>query len=62
MGDREYILESRVNGRFMKMVAVDPETGLEVSVMGDPTERLELERLAVQKLEQQLAKMILKMK
>lgn len=62
MGAREYILESTVNGRFMKMVAVDPETGLEVSVMGDPAERLELERLAVQKLEQQLAKMILKMK
>jgi len=57
MTGREYILERIIQGRFVKVVAVDPDTGLEVSVVGDAFAPPEpLDRLAVRKLEQQLAK------
>ena len=43
-------------GRFMKVSAVDPKTGVEVSIVGPLTASQEyLERLAVQKLERKLS-------
>lgn len=57
MSRGDYIIERIVQGRFVKVTAVDPVTGLEVSVVGDAQAALEpLDRLAVRKLEQQLAK------
>jgi hypothetical protein len=50
-GDWEAIIEIRRIGTAMQVIAIDPETGKEVSMVGDPRlSRHELERLAVQKL------------
>lgn len=58
MSKGDYIIERIVQGRFVKVTAIDSVTGLEVSVVGDAQGASEpLDRLAVRKLEQQLAKM-----
>ena len=50
-GDWEAIIEFRRIGTALQVIAIDPETGREVSMVGDPRlSRYELERLAVQKL------------
>ncbi len=50
-GDWEAIVEFRRIGTALQVIAIDPETGREVSMVGDPRlSRHELGRLAVQKL------------
>lgn len=50
-GDGEAIVEFRRIGAALKVIAVDPITGMEVSMVGDPRlSQQELARLAVQKL------------
>lgn len=57
MSAKDYIIERIVQGRFAKVSAIDPLTGMEVSVVGDASAPGDmLDRLAVKKLEQQLAK------
>jgi len=57
IGQGEAIVEFRRVGTALKVVAVDPVTGTEVSMMGDPRlSQLELSRIAVQKLRYVLAK------
>lgn len=47
-----YILEFIPQGRYVKVTAVDPVTGLEAVLVGDASQTQQtLERLAVQKLE-----------
>jgi hypothetical protein len=47
-----YIIEMIPQGRFVRVTAVDPETGREVVMVGDAAQSAEiLKRLAVQKLE-----------
>lgn len=49
--DWEAIIEYRRVGAALQVIAVDPETGLEVSMVGDPRlSQQELARIAVQKL------------
>lgn len=51
-----YIIEMIPQGRYMRVTAVDPQTGREVVLMGDAAQSREtLARLAVQKLEYVLA-------
>jgi hypothetical protein len=58
MTGREYILERIVQGRYVKVIAIDTVTGLEVSIVGDASVQGEpLDRVAIRKLEQQLAKL-----
>lgn len=48
----EYILEFIPQGRFVRVTAVDPETGTEAVIVGDPRETQQtLSRAAVKKLE-----------
>jgi hypothetical protein len=55
MSDRETLLEFIVLGDFAKVSAIDAETGIEVSVIGPANAaRVDLERLAVGKLERRL--------
>lgn len=50
-GDGEAIIEFRRIGAALKVIAIDPTTGMEVSMVGDPRlSQQELARLAVQKL------------
>jgi hypothetical protein len=50
-GDWDAIVEFRRIGAALQVIAVDPDTGKEVSMVGDPRlSRQELARLAVQKL------------
>ncbi|MFN4310930.1 MAG: DUF6898 family protein [Ferrovibrio sp.] len=50
-GDGEAIVEFRRIGAALQVIAVDPITGMEVSMVGDPRlSQQELARLAVQKL------------
>ncbi|WP_374305037.1 hypothetical protein [Ferrovibrio sp.] len=50
-GDGEAIIEFRRIGAALKVIAIDPMTGMEVSMVGDPRlSQQELARLAVQKL------------
>lgn len=52
-----YIIEFLSLGNALKVTAVDPETGHEVSLVGDPqTSRQELSRLAAIKLDYVLRK------
>lgn len=45
------ILETIVQGRYLKVTIIDEETGIEASFVADPnTPRHQLEQLAVQKL------------
>lgn len=49
--DQEYLLEFRQVGNAIKVSAIDPVTGTEVSIVGDPAaSQEELGRLAVRKL------------
>lgn len=55
-GDREVLFELTKLGPYVKVVAIDAATGIEVSVMGPVTApRTELQRLALRKLERRLA-------
>jgi len=54
---KEYYLEFYPSGNTMKVTAVDPETGEEAVVMGPVNAaKSDLQKLAIQKLEYQLAK------
>ncbi|MCB2081071.1 MAG: hypothetical protein H6908_06200 [Hyphomicrobiales bacterium] len=54
---KEYFIEFRHAGNAVKVSAIDPVTGTEVSIVGDPHRtEAELSRLAVQKLEYILKK------
>lgn len=56
-GDDEVLLEYRRIGAYLKVMAVDPETGTEVSVAGPATGSRELlTRTAVSKLRYVLQK------
>lgn len=56
-GDGEAFVEFRRIGSALKVIAVDPATGIEVSIVGDPRlSQQELARLAVQKLRYVLTK------
>ena len=47
-----YIIEFKPQGRYVKVTAVDPATGIEAVIVGDARESQQvLERNAVQKLE-----------
>lgn len=53
----EAIVEFRRIGAAMKVIAIDPTTGTEVSMVGDPRlSRQELARLVVRKLQYVLNK------
>ncbi len=56
--DRDgYLIEFIQVGNAVKVSAVDPKTGLEVSIVGSPLmSRDQLSRAAVQKLEYRLSK------
>ena len=57
MADREVILEFHVVGNAVKVTAIDPETLVEVSILGPSTAGEEaLKRAALRKLEYMLAK------
>ena len=50
-GDEGAIVEFRRIGAALKVIAIDPITGMEVSMVGDPRlSQQEMARLAVQKL------------
>ena len=49
-GDWEAIIEFRRIGTALQVVAIDPQTGREVSMVGDPRLSHELGRIAAQKL------------
>lgn len=52
-----YLIEYIQNGLSIKVTAIDPKTGLEVSMVGSSrVSQAELNRLAVRKLEYVLAK------
>lgn len=54
---KEYYIEFVQSGRYVKVSAIDPESGAEASIVGDPAAGQErLERLAIQKLEYVLRK------
>lgn len=56
-GGRETIFEFIRVGASLKVTAVDPESGLEVTIVGDPAAgEAELKRLARQKLDYVRAK------
>lgn len=57
MRDNSVILEFITKGRYVKVTAVDPNTGIEATIVGDPTAGREaLEQLAIQKLRYVLSK------
>jgi len=57
MADREVILEFHTVGNAVKVTAIDPETLVEVSIMGPQSAGEEaLKRAALRKLEYVLAK------
>lgn len=57
MNEDGYIIEMIQQGRFVKVTAVDPRSGQEVSMVGDAhAPRVHLEQLAVRKLEAVLKK------
>ena len=54
---RQVILEYTVVGRALKVVAVDPETGLEATIIAPSgTPRSEMDRVAMRKLERLIAR------
>ena len=54
---KEYLIEFIVQGAYVRVCAIDPETGVEaVSVGAASASKDELSRLAVRKLEYVLAK------
>ena len=53
----EYIVEFKPQGRYVRVTAIDPKTGLEVVIVGDARESQQvLTRNAVNKLEFMLKK------
>ena len=51
------IIESIRHGAYVKVIAIDPETGVEATIVGDPSVGTEaLNNLAIQKLEYVLSK------
>lgn len=49
--EEDFLLEFRRMGQYMKVIAIDAQTGTEASIMGPAnTSQSELSRLAVQKL------------
>ena len=57
MRDNSVILEFIPKGRYVKVTAVDPNTGTEATIVGDPNAgRDVLEQLAIQKLNYVLSK------
>lgn len=51
-GGGEVIVEFRRIGAALQVIAIDPATGIEVSMVGDPRlSQQELSRLAVRKLQ-----------
>ena len=49
--DTNYIIEFIPMGNYVKVSAIDPDSGREVSIVGDPKRSdKELEQIAVQKL------------
>ena len=54
---KEYLLEFHRVGNAVKVSAIDPDTGTEVSIVGTPkASESELTRVAINKLEYVLAK------
>ena len=48
---QEYLIEFRQQGRFVKVTAIDPQTGVEASIIGDILAGSDaLKKLAVKKL------------
>lgn len=48
----DYIVEFIPQGRYVKVTAVDPVTGMEAVIVGDPSQpQTVLERTAIRKLE-----------
>ncbi len=49
---KEYIVEFKPHGRYVRVTAIDPETGMEVVIVGDARESQQvLTRNAINKLE-----------
>jgi hypothetical protein len=47
----EYLIEMRQQGRFVKVTAIDSQTGAEASIIGDPLAGEDaLKKLAIRKL------------
>ncbi len=54
---KEYLLEFHRVGNAVKVSAIDPDTGIEVSIVGTPrASESQLTRVAINKLEYVLAK------
>lgn len=54
---REVLFEFIRHGKFVKVCAIEPETGIEVQVIGDATYPTSyLEKIAVQKLKKVIQK------
>lgn len=57
MAKKQVIIESIRYGAYMKVIAIDPESGVEVSIVGDPSAGQEaLSKLAAKKLNYVLSK------
>ncbi len=57
MTNTNYIIEFLPQGRYVKVTAVDPVSGIEAVVVGDAAQPAQiLQRVAIQKLEFLLAK------
>ena len=55
--EAEYLIEFRRVGAYVKVSALDPKSGTEVSIVGSPqSSEAELSRVATQKLRYVLAK------
>ncbi|MEM9964056.1 MAG: hypothetical protein AAGC58_01780 [Asticcacaulis sp.] len=50
----EILLEYHRNGAYLKVIAVDAETGEEVSAMGPANDPVSVKNLAIQKLKNKL--------
>ncbi|UDF02419.1 hypothetical protein [Asticcacaulis sp. AND118] len=50
----EFLLELHRNGAYLKVIAVDPVSGEEVSTVGPASDPQAVKRLAVQKLKNRL--------
>ncbi len=57
IGEREVLLEFRQVGDYVRVAAIDPETNIEVTIVGDPSAgEAELTRVALRKLDYVLTK------
>jgi hypothetical protein len=58
MSGGDYIIEFKPQGRYVKVTAVDPVSGIEAVVVGDAAQPAQtLQRVAIQKLEFLLSKL-----